>query len=109
MLDKRMYREDVAAWFEPLITQLTDELGEVASELAGLRSRLESAERDTARIEWLESHAGLVAGDLTPETLCRDAAFGWVKVPFCGDPQRALRDAIDAAQFPSSNQGKTNG
>jgi len=82
----------------------------VIDKVTDLRSRLESAERDTARIEWLESHAGLVAGDLTPETPCRDAAFGWVKIPRFGDPQRALRDAIDAALAQSpSNQGKTNG
>jgi hypothetical protein len=80
-------------------------------EIESLRSRLESAERDSKRLDWLDGHAGLVAGDLTPETQCRDAAFGWVKVPRFGDSPRALRDAIDAASAhsPTPTQGGTNG
>jgi hypothetical protein len=58
---------------------------------------LAKAEGDSKRLDWLDGHAGLVAGDLTPQTQCRDAAFGWLKVPHPGDPRRALRDAIDVA------------
>ena len=52
---------------------------------------------DTEMLDWLQDQGAVVAGDLLPLSLCREAPFGWTAKPLFGDAPRTLRQAIESA------------
>ena len=85
-----------------LVQEAADHILALCAELTALRARVEAAERDTARLDWLEEHAcGLEMYDLPTDTTeqCRTL--------YVHDAQD-FRALIDAALTPSPTPTRTD-